>query len=304
MFAQWQEALATEEKRNLEKEKRREVRRVRKQRRLQRELQKEVIRSKQQQVEQIEHIRRTKSGSKGKNSKAQAGQQQGQQSKERRGKIAIKKNTKVEALDTDATKKNKDSNDGTAQDTKPSPSGSDSLLLGTRPNKPRRSSSNKYLLGRSKSPHASPRKDRGAASSMLREPSTAPATPTAGLSASRRTRPIKLLSRFGMRRPVSTEKLDQLAQHSARGETKPSASLGLPLSPSMPLISQAASFPEEQLHGQQHHNNDAIVDTNNSKANLGNSVVIDIPPDDQLELSDKDNDDDSFAATSDLGIVI
>ena len=125
---------------------------------------------------------------------------------------------------------------------------------------------------------------------------------------------MKLLSRFGMRRAVSSEKLEDFGQHSARdGSPKrgrlSAGILGLPHSPSMPLIATLGnSFPmaDEELGQLSRHNSSSSShnnnDNENGNADQSKSVAIDMPPDDQLEAS---NDDKEVpAADDDVGLVL
>ena len=126
-----------------------------------------------------------------------------------------------------------------------------------------------------------------------------------------------------MRRAVSSEKLEDFGQHSARdGRPKrgrlSAGILGLPHSPSMPLIATLGnSFPmaDEELGQLSSHNSSSSNDNNNDNADQSKavamadqskSVAIDMPPDDQLEASNDDKevaaaDDD---ASDDVGLVL
>lgn len=322
MFEQWQGAVATEEGLTTARKKRREVRHVRKQRRIQRELQKEVIRSKQQIIAE----KRVKSNSKGKSSNAF--QQQPSQ-KSLSGRIAKKKSRPMPLHDLAAEQIKKSAAAG-AGSKKVEPQSDEAFLAAARKLPPRSNSLKRLIVNRGKSPRRSPQKDRSvmgtlpvlAPTAQRSSPSDGgPLTPnTPGTNNNKiRDRSMKLLSRLGMRRAMSSEKLSDFSGRDRspvdntdikRSDKQATAAgLGLPLSPSMPLI---ATRRDEELGGQlsDSDGSDNEGDQKKKKAestDQSKSVVIDIPPDGQLEKDDDADADDgaeSADGSDELGIVI
>ena len=238
MYAQWQDALATEETRSLAREKRREVRQMRKERRLQRKLQEEVIRGKQ--VEKGSLVRR-RSSTKSRNTGTTPNLQQGSSElTDKDGvRIAFKRSHTADNIDP-----------GT-------PPEDDRRISLLRTNSGRRI----QLPSLSKAP-GSPKRER------LSLPASSLASAPASAHASRKPRQLKLLTRLGMRRPLSTDKLSELGQK-GEGVKDANGKAGLPLSPSMPMIAQAASLLDTR----------APPDSPSSTVNNPNeSVFIDMPP--------------------------
>ena len=318
MFEQWQEAVATEEERTTARAQRREARHVRKQRRIQRELQKEVNRNKNL----MKAEKRIKSASsKGKSSNMF--QQTSQQSLT--GKIAVKKTKPLRDMAAESI-------------SRVAAEGNASMMLDGSITSPisrkgvvRTHSLKSLMIGRSKSPHQSPPKELGfgGATGIPRLPltqregvSSTPNTPGGQSSKGTKGRSRKLLSRFGMRRAASSEKLDDGSGRDGspkRGGRKSTGLLGLPHSPSMPLIALSTlndSFPAEDVElGNTRNAVDAATATATTTATTttinsttdtsdpSKSVVIDMPPDDVVELSNEGEADANDDA-SDLGIVI
>jgi hypothetical protein len=259
MYAQWQEALTTEEDRNLAREKRREIRKLRKERRLQRELQKEIRGKKVERgsLARRKSVTSNKDMTNTTTSKAPAAaaspapmEQDLSEITDRGGvKIAIRRSNTAE-MPTTTSGNHHDPSD-------------DRRLPVVRSHSARRmplpalSNNNSHNGGGS--PPSSSRNQRA---SMPPISISAPASATT----SRKPRQLKLLSRLGMRRPSSSDKLTDLSLKSEGGG--PSSRLtsgGLPLSPSMPMIAQAASFPDVGLD-------------HSPSSTLNHSVVIDMPP--------------------------
>ena len=120
------------------------------------------------------------------------------------------------------------------------------------------------------------------------------------------------------RRAASSEKLEDEPGRDATSKPtsgKLADGVGLPHSPSMPLIALSAmhdSFPEKDEELGYHFSStsvDAVASaakTNKKAATIvdhSKSVVIDMPPDDVLELSNEGEEADTTDA-NDLGIVI
>ena len=318
MFEQWQDALATEEERSAARAKRREARRVRKQRRIQRELQKEVNRNKK--LMQAES-RFKSSTSKGKGSNAF---QHETSQPSPNGKIAAKH---VKPLHDMAAENI--SRAAAAVEGNTSMIFDDSMSsLPPRKGVPRTKSLQSLMAARSKSPHKSPKQDLGSFGSAIPKipvlqrghegVRSTPTTPGSQTQKNPKSRSRNLLSRFGMRRAASSEKLEDEFERDAR--CKPAGSkladgVGLPHSPSMPLIALSTmqdSFPEKDEELGYHFSStsvDAVASaakTNKKTATIADqskSVVIDMPPDDVLEVSDEGEVADA-TDTNDLGIVI
>jgi hypothetical protein len=310
MYAQWQDALATEEELKLAREKRRERRRVRKERRLQRELQKEVIRGKHQMAEK-DPLRRRVSTNKGKDANVFLQQRELEVQPVKKGlsrKLKVAMEDKDHYPSTDCH----------------SPLRGDSSLSETtmlsRPKVPSRTNSAKRMLlsGMSRSQHDSPM--RAPQFSGAKMPTMAPATtttPTNLMGAANdgrsppNTPPIGngvggrknrfFLTRLGIRRPMSSDRLVELGGNSTpeilRDDAGPPMP-AFPLSPSMPLM----ALPDDDDDEQQLLELKASPHERLSNTNL-ESVAIDMPPYDQLDLSNGENkheEDDE----SDQGIIV
>ncbi|CAB9498317.1 Cyclin [Seminavis robusta] len=327
MYEQWQDALAKEEQHNLAREKRRERRRLRKERRLHRELQKEVIRGKYNQMAEKDSMRK-KSATKGKGTvffeqtEKEGDSQQDENAVGKKSAAAQKKSNPSSNDDaSDHAKRPGRSSYHTPPGITSSHS-ADEMTMGSSRAQPKRSSSAHRLLlagmSRSPTPHGSPRKERLSFPGMMPTVPTSttnamstaragggeapPNTPIAsGAPRGRKNRQMKLFTRLGMRRPVSSDKLSEMGSNSSRDnkrEVSPSSALAS--SPSMPHIALAES---ERDHEEEQPNTPPSARASNT-TNNGESVAIDIPNDgndnDLAHGEDKCETDDD----DDLGIVV
>ena len=278
MYNQWGVALATEEKRRLERERRRERRRIRKERRIQRELEKEVMRSKQLVETELLRKRNTKGGSNKQPSSVQSASQRTKSDPKNplspkrgddRKKSLLGRPVKQEPI--------------ASGNVEFSPSETTDTLLGRRGVIRSLSAKSGGHNGTSDS-NISPKRER------LSMQSTAP-----GSSGGKKPRPIKLLHRLGRhRRPASDVKLNQLEDVSDEplggGSEKGSPTkkaresvVGLSMSPSMPML---ALMPDDtkgpDSQSKQGTDGRGGEDTEQKQPH----VVIEMPPDDQMTLDD------------------